>query len=232
MILDQRPEKPLTIRIPLTMSDGLKVSQNTDGHLLLSDSSGTTIANAPAPHMWDSAVDPVSGLAAHEARFASAIEDTDQGQVLVLTPDSGFLNSPDVSYPLIIDPTTTLAVTTDTWVHTPNYTDSQIGSQELKSGTYDSGTHVARSYLKFEVSDFTGTHIVNATLGLYSYYSSTCSTAGAGTRVRRVTSDWSSPDLTWDDQPCLRPQPLVTRVLAIQAAPCWRAEPRPPLSAS
>ncbi|MFE2423156.1 DNRLRE domain-containing protein [Streptomyces hokutonensis] len=201
VVLHERPDGPLTIRMPLTTSQGLKVSQTGSGHLLLTDGSGKTVADAPAPHMWDSAVDPASGLAAHDAPVASRIENTDQGQVLVLTPDLSFLDAADVSYPLTIDPTTTLAVSTDTWMESPNYTDSQRSSEELRVGSYDGGTHRARAYLKFDVSDIVGFHIVDTDLSLYSYWSSTCSTAGSGIRVRRVTSDWDPTAVTWDTVP-------------------------------
>ncbi|MGW2518067.1 DNRLRE domain-containing protein [Streptomyces sp. NPDC001617] len=201
VVLHKRPDGPLTIRIPLTTSGGLKVSQNEAGHLLLTDGSGKTVADAPAPHMWDSSLDATSGLPAHDTKVESRIEDTDSGQVLVLTPDSGFLDSPNLSYPLTIDPTTTLAVTTDTWLEDPNYTDSQRSSGELRVGTYDGGTHRARAFLKFDTSEFTGTHIVDTDLKLYSYWSSTCSTAGSGVRVRRVTSDWDPSAITWDAMP-------------------------------
>ncbi|MGW3289983.1 DNRLRE domain-containing protein [Streptomyces sp. NPDC001002] len=201
VVLHERPDGPVTIRMPLTTSEGLKVSQTGSGHLLLTDASGKTVADAPAPHMWDSAVDPDSGLAAHDSPVASRIENTDQGQVLVLTPDLSFLDSADVSYPLTIDPTTTLAVSTDTWLESPNYTDSQRSSEELRVGTYDGGTHKARAYLKFDISDIVGSHIVDTDLSLYSYWSSTCSTVGSGIRVRRVTSDWDSSAVTWDTVP-------------------------------
>lgn len=201
VVLDRRPSEPVTIRIPLSTSGGLRVSQDENGHLLLKASSGATVADAPAPHMWDSTVDEASGLPEHDMKVDSAIEDTADGQVLVLTPDQSFLESPDITYPLTIDPTTTLAVTTDTWLETPNYTDSQRSSTELRVGTYDDGTHRARAYLKFDSSAFAGEHIVDTDLSLYSYYSSTCSTSGSGVRVRRVTSDWDSTAISWSDLP-------------------------------
>ncbi|MET9085078.1 DNRLRE domain-containing protein [Streptomyces sp. NPDC004237] len=86
-------------------------------------------------------------------------------------------------------------------MQTPDYTDSQVSSAELKSGTYDAGTDVARSYLKFEVSAFKGKHITHTNLALYSYYSSTCSTSGSGTVVRRVTGSWDSSSVTWSPKP-------------------------------
>ncbi|WP_327317284.1 DNRLRE domain-containing protein [Streptomyces sp. NBC_01235] len=186
-------------RIPLNL-DGLKLSQAASGHLLLKDGTGKLVAEAPAPMMWDASKDKASGESAHQERVATKIETASDGaQTLVLTPDTNFLAT--ATYPVTVDPTTTLAVTTDTWVQNPDYPDSQISSEELKSGTYDGGTDTAHSYLKFDVSKFTGKHITAATMSLYNYYSATCSTAGAATQARRITSTWSSSTITWGAQP-------------------------------
>ncbi|WP_232838728.1 DNRLRE domain-containing protein [Streptomyces geranii] len=201
VILDQAPDSAVSYRIPLYL-DGLALSQAESGHLLLKDSDGKLVAEAPAPMMWDSGRNDSSGESDHQAPVATTIESAaDGGQTLVLTPDADFLADPDLTYPVTVDPTSTLAVTTDTWIQTPTYPDSQVSSQELKSGTYNAGTDKARSYLKFDVSKFTGKHITDTNFALYSYWSSTCSREGAGTTVRRITSSWSSTSLTWDTRP-------------------------------
>ncbi|MFF9376643.1 DNRLRE domain-containing protein [Streptomyces griseoluteus] len=199
VVLDTAPEKAPQYRIPVKL-DGLKLSQAQSGHLLLKDSAGKLVAEAPAPMMWDASKDAASGESNHLARVDTRIETSDDGtQTLVLTPDAGYFKQ-DLTYPVVVDPTSTLAVTTDTWVAT-NYNDSQVSSAELKSGTYDAGTTKARSYLQFDVSAFKGKRIMDTNLALYSYYSSSCSTSGAGTEVRRVTSSWSSSGITWAAQP-------------------------------
>ncbi|MGW2961749.1 DNRLRE domain-containing protein [Streptomyces sp. NPDC001220] len=198
--LTQQPDDDtVSYRIPLNL-DGLKLSQADSGHLLLKDADGKLVAEAPAPMMWDASKDDASGESAHQEAVATKIETAGDGsQTLVLTPDKTFLAT--ATYPVTVDPTTTLAVTTDTWVQNPDYPDSQISSQELKSGTYDSGTDTARSYLKFDVSKFAGKHVTSATMSLYNYYSATCSTSGAATQARRITSTWSSSSITWGAQP-------------------------------
>ncbi|MDQ0934817.1 YD repeat-containing protein [Streptomyces turgidiscabies] len=201
VILDQAPDSAVSYRIPMHL-DGLKLSQADSGHLLLKDSGGKLVAEAPAPMMWDSSRNDSSGEPEHQAQVTSTVETaTDGAQTLVLTPDADFLADPDLTYPVTVDPTTTLAVTTDTWIQTPDYPDSQISSQELKSGTYDAGADKARSYMKFDVSKFAGKHITDTDFALYSYYSSTCATNGSGTTVRRITSTWTSADLTWAGRP-------------------------------
>ncbi|MFK0113909.1 DNRLRE domain-containing protein [Streptomyces sp. NPDC091217] len=198
--LTQQPEgDAVSYRIPLKL-DGLKLSQADSDHLLLKNSDGDLVAEAPAPMMWDASKDPASGESAHQEKVATKVETASDGsQTLVLTPDQDFLAT--ATYPVTVDPTSTLAVTTDTWVQNPDYPDSQVSSQELKSGTYDGGTDTARSYLKFDVSKFTGKHITSATMSLYNYYSATCATSGAATVAKRITSTWSSSSITWGAQP-------------------------------
>ncbi|MFD3455823.1 DNRLRE domain-containing protein [Streptomyces sp. NPDC058691] len=201
VVLDRAPTAPVSYRIPVTLK-GLSLSKDSDsGHLLLKDTSGKLVAEAAAPHLWDSSKDAVSGEPEHQAQVDTSIETADDGSTtLVLTPDPAFF-AQDLTYPVTIDPSSTLAVTTDTWVQTPDFLDSQIGSQDLKSGTFDSGGHIARSYLKFDVSPFKGKHILSATMSLYSYFSSTCATAGPATLAKRIITDWDSHTVTWGAQP-------------------------------
>ncbi|MGW1718043.1 DNRLRE domain-containing protein [Streptomyces sp. NPDC002156] len=213
VVLDKAPEGPLEYRIPMRLK-GLVLSVAESGHLLLKDSAGKLVAEAPAPMMWDSSKDQKSGESKYQARVETKVETAEDGsQTLVLTPDADYFTENKLTYPVTVDPTTTLAVTTDTWVAT-NYTDSQISSTELKSGTYDAGTTKARAYMKFDVSPFKGKHITDTNLALYSYYSSTCDTSGAGTQVRRITGTWTSADITWADQPATTATGAVTSTAA------------------
>ncbi|MGW1467847.1 DNRLRE domain-containing protein [Streptomyces sp. NPDC002308] len=208
VVLDKAPKGKLEYRIPVTLK-GLRMSEADSGHLLLKDADGTLVAEAPAPMMWDSSKDRASGESSFQERVPTEIETAPDGtQTLVLTPDADYF-AQDLTYPVTVDPTSTLAATTDTWVAT-NYPDSQISSEELKTGTYDAGTTKARSYLKFDVAAFKGKHITDTNLALYSFYSSTCSTAGAGTQVRRITSAWESSDVTWAAQPSTTTTGAVT----------------------
>ncbi|WP_330290335.1 DNRLRE domain-containing protein [Streptomyces sp. NBC_00576] len=213
VVLDKAPEGPLEYRIPMRLK-GLELSVAGSGHLLLKDAAGKLVAEAPAPMMWDSSKDRKSGESKHQARVATKVETAADGsQTLVLTPDAGYFTGNKLTYPVTVDPTSTLAVTADTWVAT-NYTDSQVSSDELKSGTYDAGTTKARSYLRFDVAAFKGKHITDTNLALYSYYSSTCATTGAGTEVRRVTGTWTSSDITWAVQPATTTTGAVTSTAA------------------
>lgn len=73
--------------------------------------------------MWGMGTDPKSGDPTHSMEIETSIEQGAGRAVLVLKPSMEFLTDPDVVYPVNIDPTTTLAASTDTWVAT-NYPDS------------------------------------------------------------------------------------------------------------
>ncbi|SPF04352.1 Cell wall-associated polypeptide CWBP200 [Streptomyces sp. MA5143a] len=199
LILKKRPTEPVELRLPVTL-EGMDLEKTSQRHLRLEDGDGDLVASAPAPRMWGSGTDSKSGDPARSAEIATTVEETAKGTVLVLRPSHEFLSDPTVSYPVTIDPTTTLAASTDTWVAT-NYPDSQRGSTELKAGTYDVGTTKARSYVKFDVSKHVGKHILSAELRLHSYWSSSCSTTGSGVTARRITESWDPSAVTWGAQP-------------------------------
>ncbi|MER8012438.1 DNRLRE domain-containing protein [Streptomyces sp. NPDC094149] len=200
LVLKERPKDDVELRIPVA-ADGLKLHQSSDDHLLWESDNGKHVATAPAPVMWGATEHSASGEPAKVANVDVSVENTSSGQTLVLKPDASFLTDPAVKYPVTVDPTNTLlGPLTDTWIQDDAYPTSQRGSTELKAGTYD-GKQRARSYLKFDTARFAGKHIVDASLRMYSYWSSTCSTAGSGIQVRRVTSDWDPSGIAWSSQP-------------------------------
>ena len=216
LVVRQAPTAPLKFTLP-TRTSGLTLSRDKAGHLRLAGKSGKLVASAPAPTMWDSTIDPHSGEPAHVAAIPTQVAaGTSAGHdSLVLSPSQKFFSKPDLAYPVTVDPAATLAVTTDTWVQTPDYPDSQVSSPELKAGTYDTGADVARAYLKFDVSKYAGKHITDTDLQLYSYYSSTCSTSGAGVQARRITSTWDSSTVTWGTQPSTTATDAITSTAAL-----------------
>ncbi|MET8162511.1 DNRLRE domain-containing protein [Sphaerisporangium sp. NPDC005289] len=208
VVLRSRPSGPLEIKLPIA-TKGLTLSKGSGHSLNLKDSSGKRVATAPAPRMWDSSTDLASGESTHQAEVTTSIEQSSGGTVLVLKPDAAFLNDPALRFPVTIDPTTTLTVTTDTWVAT-SFPASQRGSTELKAGTYNAGGEVARSYIKFNgIDGLAGKHIISADMRLWSYYSSTCS-AGAGVKVSRITGTWAPDTIAFGTEPATTTTGAVT----------------------
>ncbi|WP_392957648.1 DNRLRE domain-containing protein [Streptomyces sp. LN245] len=215
VVLNRRPDGPVSYRLPIS-ADGLTLHETTDERLRWSDSSGRTVATAPVPVMWGAGEKHASGEPEDLAAVDVTIDRDDENgdQVLVLKPDAEFLADPALKYPVTIDPTDSLfGPVTDTWIQYDDYLTSQRGSTELKAGTYN-GTEKARSYLKFDVAKYAGKHILDTDLRLYSYYSSTCSTANSGNQVRRVTSSWDPSAITWADQPTTTTSGAVTSTAA------------------
>ncbi|MCI0688817.1 MAG: DNRLRE domain-containing protein, partial [Sporichthyaceae bacterium] len=211
LVLRERPSGPLEIRLPLSLVE-LSLEKQANRSFRLEDARGNRLSAFPPPQMWDSSTHPLSGEPAHQRDVATVLETGPDGPALVLRPDADFLADPALTYPVTIDPT--LAPTTDTWVAT-NYPTSQIGSVELKAGTYDSGTTKARSYVKFDTSSFAGTKIVDADFKLWSYWSSTCSTSSSGVQVRRITQNMDYADITWSSQPTTTSTGAVTSKTAL-----------------
>ncbi|UYQ64487.1 DNRLRE domain-containing protein [Streptomyces peucetius] len=214
VVLRERPSGPVEFRLPVK-AKGLTLDETADERLRWQDSKGKQVAAAPPPLMWDGTEDAKSREPENTAIVTTTVETTADGrQTLVLKPSEAFLSDPDVTYPVVVDPTNTLAgPTTDTWIQYDAYPSSQRGSTELKAGTYD-GVQKARSFLKFDVAKYAGKKIVDTDLRLYSYYSSTCSTSGSGVQVRRVTSDWDPSAVSWSAQPSTTTTGAVTSTAA------------------
>ncbi|MEV7281802.1 DNRLRE domain-containing protein [Streptomyces sp. NPDC093111] len=211
VVLRERPDGPVEYRLPVDAT-GLTLKETSDKRLVWQDSSGEEKATAPAPVMWDATKDQASGEPEKIAPVDVTIEAGagGKGQVLVLKPSTEFLADPAVTYPVTIDPTDSLmGPVTDTWIQYDDYLTSQRGSTELKVGTYD-GAEKARSFLKFNVSKYSGKRILDAKLRMYSYYASTCNTANSGIELRRITADWDPSAITWSNQPAATSTGAVT----------------------
>ncbi|MFI5532970.1 DNRLRE domain-containing protein [Kitasatospora sp. NPDC051853] len=162
-----------TLNLPLDTT-GYAVEKQDDGSIHLVDHVGhKPTVKVPAPVMWDAAVDEKSGE--HLNRGAVSMELRGQGAdaELVFTADAAFLTDPKTQYPVTIDPTVDLGTNFDTFVQKGTTTD-QSSSTDLKVGTYDGGTTVARSFLHFPTYGFRGKQILGATLNLYNYHSFSC----------------------------------------------------------
>ncbi|MEU6407717.1 DNRLRE domain-containing protein [Microbispora sp. NPDC046933] len=204
VVLKQKPTSPVEIRLPVE-SAGVDFSKDSKNRLKLVDNAGKgkgdLVAAAPPPHMWDAAAAD-SPDAGKRSEVGSSVEKGPDGPVLVLKPSMDFLNAPDVTYPVTIDPYMQMTLQTDTFV-SDDYANSQTSATWLHAGRFGSGTKTARTYLQFKLSGLVSKHIMNADLYLSNYKANACGgvSAGLGIRVKRVTSAWSSSTLTMSSQP-------------------------------
>jgi hypothetical protein len=199
-VIRRRPTKPVgTLRLPVHLSGGLALSQEDDGTLQLRDADGTLVAQAAAPRMWDATTDPHTGNPTHSAPVdVQLVTNSSGGQELDVTPTEGFLDDPAVTYPVTVDPSANLTRQGDTWVQSSIHNTPQAGSTELRAGTYDGGTTVARSYIDFAIAPVMGEKIDSATLKLYDFHSWSC--AAAPVNIDPLASGFDGTT-TWDNKP-------------------------------
>ncbi|MCW2879886.1 MAG: hypothetical protein JWQ95_3986 [Sphaerisporangium sp.] len=158
VVLRERPAGPVELRIPVQTS-GMTFGKSKQGGLQLTDAKDKVVAQAPQPVMWDTTAGAEQQAGSAPARRIGAITTSvvrENGrQVLVLKPDATWLADPAIRYPVTIDPTTTLSVTSDTTLgsradcatfDTPNATLLTIGGQYYRCAGID-GFQYFRSYL-------------------------------------------------------------------------------------
>ncbi|MFD7989021.1 ricin-type beta-trefoil lectin domain protein, partial [Kitasatospora indigofera] len=184
-----------TLTLPLDTT-GLTVSPQPDGSIQLLDAEGKTAVKIPAPVMWDAAVDEGSQEHLHRAAVTMELRGQGADTELVFTPDAAFLADAGTQFPVTVDPSVDLGTTFDTFVQ-KGITGDQSISTDLKVGTYDGGTTVARSFLQFPTGPYRGKQVLGASLNLYNYHSFSCTP----TEWEVWNTDFVSTATRWTSQP-------------------------------
>ncbi|WP_405523689.1 DNRLRE domain-containing protein [Streptomyces canus] len=194
---------------PLTL-DGLTPSLDEHGAVLLKDAGGTVQAVIPKGWMEDSSHDPETGGPALSGDVDYRLDKSDAGWTLTVVLDDAWLDAPQREYPVKVDPSVDdIDTNGDSFVQ-DTWPDSNFaGDDELKIGSYDAGTNRAISYMRFSnvTSQLKNRYILNADLGLYNVWSSSCSAQKM--TVNQVTGSWSSTTVTWNNRP-----PSASNVIA------------------
>lgn len=197
-VLEQAPEGEVSLRFPIKLSKGLKLSKDQDtGDLRAVNGKGETVFFAPAPTMWDAKIDEASGLHPAERLVETTLTEEDGVPVLTLNADAAWLQDSERQYPVTIDPTWT-SNASDTWVQA-DVPGSKAGDPELRVGTFNGGTLKSRSFLQFASTALDGKKITKAELRMHNYHSYSCTSSPV--KVQRVTSEWISTDVRWTAQP-------------------------------
>lgn len=198
-VINSRPDTPLSLDVPLSLK-GLRAVDQPNGGVALVDAQGSVKATSDPATMWDSTIDPSTGEPANTEQLPTTVTKTSSGSyVLEVTPDQAFLDS--ATYPVTIDPTSSISVTTDTYIDNSHPTGEFQENTLLKSG--DDGIdnqQLQRALLSFPTSGLSGATIQSATLNLYETWSGACS--GTKVDVYNVNSSWTG-GVTWNTQPAL-----------------------------
>jgi hypothetical protein len=218
LILKRKPGKPVSFTMPLR-ADGVSLRTDADGNTDVVDKTGATVGSVPAAQMWDARIDGQSGLLTKPAKVkqrkntkpkVKTAQGKDRETVdITVEPADGYLDDPNVKYPVTIDPGATIWANFDTFTQSNITGSDQSGMGELRLGTYDGGPTQARSYLHFDMSQFRGTRILDSKLWLYATHSWSCSArdwevwstplVGTGTRWSNQPAPWAhwaTPNVT------------------------------------
>ncbi|MFF4416174.1 DNRLRE domain-containing protein [Streptosporangium sp. NPDC001559] len=207
VVLRERPTKPLELRIGVE-SNGLTLSKGKGGRLLLTRGKGDKlVASAPQPVMWDADARGrlVKGRRSKtgHAKITTDVVTENGRTELVLKPDQAFLANPATTYPVRIDPATTLPFNHDVELADSNDADfpADPTSQYLMAGRM-AGWFLSRVYLRFDTTSLTGSTVTDAKLSLNNIDAPSCGTqVGAGIQARRVTGAWDENNLHWANKP-------------------------------
>ncbi|MFJ3861944.1 DNRLRE domain-containing protein, partial [Streptomyces sp. NPDC090085] len=200
-----KPAAGFSYTLPLK-TKGLKVEQQADGSVLFTDKKSKKTATMPAPVMWDSSVDPVSGEHTRRAKVGMKVVKTKEGVDLVVTPDAGFLADPGTKYPVTVDPSTSsLGNLFDTYVQQgetvdwSNDTELDFGNPGTKNanGTF----RTARSFITWNTAPVADAMISNAQLSLWNFHSGNTDCTAQPWEV--WTSNGPSTSSRWTNQPAM-----------------------------
>lgn len=182
---------------------GLKARQE-GADIVFEDAGGREAYRLSAPYMTDAAGEVSHGL---------TLTLTDDGgeknkeAYVRLEADAGWLAAEERVYPVVIDPVVTTDVARDKIqdCHVSSFynTDNFYNSHILKTGRVDGS--VLRSYLKFTLPQLNkASEMVTS-----AWYVAIRRPGGSDQRridIHRVTKDWNSKTVTWDNKPSYDPK--------------------------
>lgn len=165
---------------------------------------GEVVSVLPSAHAWDAQVDEAADVPTNLADVAMTVTTTADGTPAVLvTPDAAWLQDPSTVFPVTVDPSyasETVGTTADTYVQSDTGTAVHGGKTELRLGTYNGGTAVARSFLAFDSAVMAGKNVQDARLTLYATHTYSCS---ARNWEAWAAGSFNESGTVWSNQPPL-----------------------------
>ncbi|MFD2353815.1 LamG-like jellyroll fold domain-containing protein [Nonomuraea ferruginea] len=198
IVLRERPTDPVEFRIPV-QTKGLELSVTKAGGLKLKGDNGKKVASAPAPLMWDAAADePTAAKPGRQKKIKTSVESKDGATTLVLKPDAAWLADPATRYPVTVDPTTTLGITQETGIVSPN---GQRVAGTVGRMQYSTTEQATRTLMAFDTAPIAGKQVTNATMQLQLREDVYNCSEFQGIAAQRITESWVADDTYWSNQP-------------------------------
>jgi RHS repeat-associated protein len=201
--LAERPAGPLKFTFTLD-TDGLIPKARKDGSIALyGELPSTPVMVIPAPYMTDAkkADSSVFGRT-YSTKVSQRLTRDGKSWKLTVTPDTTWLAAKERQYPVVIDPTITIAPSPsqsqDTMVLSDQPTTNFNTTWKLSAGR-TSATANARSLIQFPLDEIpSGTKIDSARLEMYFDQAHTTATTATQIGVYRATGAWDETTATWD----------------------------------
>ncbi|GAA3815834.1 hypothetical protein GCM10022403_056700 [Streptomyces coacervatus] len=201
--LSERPAAPLKFTFTLD-THGLTPKARRDGSIALyGELPHTPELVIPAPYMTDAkkADRSVFGKT-YSTRVTQKLTRDGRSWKLTVTPDTKWLAAKERQYPVVIDPTITIAPSPtdsqDTMVLSDQASTNFNTTWKLSAGKTDTGT--ARSLIKFPLSEIpSGTKIDSARLEMYFDQAHTTNANDVTIGAYRATGAWDESTATWSN---------------------------------
>ncbi|HEX3925331.1 MAG TPA: DNRLRE domain-containing protein, partial [Streptosporangiaceae bacterium] len=190
LILDSRGAASSYV-FPLTLTGGVSAVQKPGGPVEFTDGAGQVVAVVEPGYMTDSGIGPHSGDGAYSAGVTYTLVKQSGRSAIRMTLDTAWLDASARVFPVTVDPSVSdVNANGTTYVESPGSSDYSSDT-EIKVGTYDGGSNVAKSFLKFDniSSNLKNDYVLGARLGVFNSWSYSCSPRSVS--VYPVTSSWS-----------------------------------------
>ncbi|MFE9438024.1 DNRLRE domain-containing protein [Streptomyces sp. NPDC006602] len=200
--LAKRPDSPLKFTFTLD-TDGLTPKARKDGSIALyGELPHTPELVIPAPYMTDAkkADKSVFGKT-YSTKVTQKLTRDGTSWKLTVAPDAKWLAAKGRQYPVVIDPTITIAPSPtdsqDTMVLSDQASTNFNTTWKLSAGKTDTG--IARSLIKFPLSEIpSGTKVDSARLEMYFDQAHTTNANDVTIGAYRATGAWDETSATWN----------------------------------
>ncbi|MGR8008754.1 golvesin C-terminal-like domain-containing protein [Streptomyces hypolithicus] len=209
IVLDEAPGKPASYVFTLD-TEGLIPKARKDGSIaLFGEAPGTPVLVIPAPYMTDAKKDklsPTGGTYSTKVTQKLARSRDGKSWKLTLTPDAKWLAAEERQYPVVIDPTITVApspsASQDVMVVSDQPGVNFNSTWKLSAGKTDTG--ISRSLVKFPLTEIpAGVKVDAAQLSMYFDQSHTTNANDVDMEARRATGAWDEATATWSNTSAL-----------------------------
>ncbi|MEN8654730.1 DNRLRE domain-containing protein [Streptomyces sp. 21So2-11] len=207
IVLAQAPSGPVAYTFTLN-TDGLTPKARKDGSVALyGELPNTPVMVIPAPYMTDAKKDrrsPTGGT--YSTEVSQKLTRDGKNWKLTVTPDAKWLAAKQRQYPVVIDPTITIApsptASQDTMVMSDQPAVNFNSSWKLSAGKTDTG--IARSLIKFPLTEIpAGTKVDSARLNMYFDQAHTTNANDVTIEAHRATGTWDETTATWNNTSAL-----------------------------